>query len=77
MNTQVAVDTPWMTVPEVAAYARSSRTEVLEALTDESLRGSQVKPGGKWRVHRDDVDAWLRGLPAVSSPAPITSRRAS
>lgn len=62
--------TPWMTVPEVQAYARSGRREVLEALNDGSLRGHQRKTGGRWRVHRDDVDSWLRGEP----PTPISTR---
>lgn len=62
--------TPWMTVPEVQEYARSGRREILEALNDGSLRGHQRKAGGRWRVHRDDVDSWLRG----EQPAPISTR---
>lgn len=52
---------PWMLVPEVAAYSRVGKRDVLAALADGSLRGHQIKAGGKWRVHRADVDAWLRG----------------
>lgn len=65
-----AIETPWMTVREVQAYSRQGRREVLDALGDGSLRGHQRKPGGKWTVHRDDVDAWLRG----DQPEPIRSR---
>lgn len=54
-------DSPWMIVREVMVYARASKSEVLGALADGSLRGNRRKPGGKWRVHRADVDAWLRG----------------
>jgi excisionase family DNA binding protein len=60
--TSVVTDSPWMVVAEVEAYARASKRDVIEALNDGSLRGSQRKAGGKWRVHRDDVDAWLRGI---------------
>ena len=66
---------PWMTVPEVAAYARMGRTEILTALNDESLRGHQTKPGGKWRVHVEDVDAYLRG--EVAEPIRTRVGRAS
>lgn len=64
-----APETPWKVLPEVQAYARMGRSEILAALNDGSLRGHQTKAGGRWRVHRDDIDAWLRGEP----PAPIRS----
>jgi excisionase family DNA binding protein len=64
------IPTDWMTVPEVVDYARSSRTEVHEALRTGRLRGHQVKAQGKYRIHRDDVDAWLRGV----APAPINPK---
>lgn len=53
--------TPWLLVPEVVAYSKVGKRDVLAALADGSLRGSQLTAGGKWRVHRDDVDSWLRG----------------
>lgn len=68
-------ESPWMTLPEVQAYARSGRVELLAALADGSLRGHQRKAGGRWRVHRDDVDAWLRSEPAA--PLPKTRKAAS
>lgn len=61
------LDSPWMTVQEVATYARSSKTEVMTALRDQSLRGYQNTERGRWRVHRDDVDAWLRKEPPASA----------
>lgn len=64
------IDTPWMTVAEVKDYGRIGRSDILAALNDGSLRGHQVKAGGRWRVHRDDVDAWLRG----EQPEPIRPR---
>lgn len=73
----MTADTPWMTVPEVQAYSRSGRREVLEALNDGSLRGNQRKAGGRWRVHRDAVDAWLNGVPYTPEIARATRGRAS
>lgn len=70
MTAAGVTDSPWLVVPEVQAYARASRHEVIDALNDGSLRGYQRAPGGKWRVHRDDVDAWLRG----DSPAVVAGR---
>lgn len=57
---------PWLFVADVVDYARVGKRDVLAALADGSLRGHQLKPGGKWRVHRDEVDAWLRGQPLES-----------
>jgi excisionase family DNA binding protein len=72
----VTAETPWMVLAEVCEYARGGRDEVLTALADGSLRGYQVKPGGKWRIHRDDVDTWLRGEQAQPIDARFTGRRA-
>lgn len=66
----MSAESPWMLLADVVKYARSSRTEILAALADGSLRGHQRTQGGKWRVHREDVDSWLRGEP----PAPIADR---
>lgn len=72
------LDSPWLLVPEVMRYARVGNRDVLGALGDGSLRGHQVKAGGKWRIHRDDVDAWLRGeQPAVAEPPRFTRRRSA
>ena len=49
----------WILVAEVQDYARIGQRELLAALADGSLRGHQNKPGGRWRIHRDDVDAWV------------------
>lgn len=66
----MADDTPWFTVHETVQYARSSRTEVHAALRSGELRGYQTTANGKYRIHRDDVDAWVRGMP----PAPVNAR---
>ena len=56
-----APSSPWMTVPQVQTYSATGKADVLAALADGSLRGYQRRAGGRWRIHRDDVDSWLRG----------------
>lgn len=53
------VDTPWMTAEEAGSYARTSAKAIRDHLTAGDLVGS--KPGRLWLIHRDDLDAWLRG----------------
>lgn len=54
---------PWMTTTEARLYARCGRRQLLAALHTGELAGTQrTAPRGTWRIHRDDVDAWLRGL---------------
>lgn len=55
-------DTPWLTVDEARAYARCGKRQMYHALHTGELVGTQRKrPQGTWRIHRDDLDAWLRG----------------
>lgn len=51
---------PWMTPLEAASYARTSPNMVTIACRDGSLPASQIKRGGKWRIHRDDLETWIR-----------------
>ncbi|NKW17040.1 helix-turn-helix domain-containing protein [Rhodococcus hoagii] len=62
-------DSPWMTVREVAEYARCCADVVYAALQREELRGTQrVVPRGRWTVHREDVDRWLAGEAPAKKP---------
>jgi excisionase family DNA binding protein len=58
MNTPVG---PWLTVKQAAARAQRGERTVLAALADESLRGHRPGERGNWRIHLDDLDAWVRG----------------
>jgi excisionase family DNA binding protein len=69
--------TPWLTVNEAADRARRGRRVILDALADESLRGYRPGEHGHWRIHIDDLDAWVRGERAEVQIQPITRRRAS
>ena len=55
-------NSPWLTMKQAMAYSGYGRTTLTEALKDEELRGLQrTKPGGTWRIHIDDLDAWMDG----------------
>jgi excisionase family DNA binding protein len=64
----------WLTLNEAAAYARFHRTTLGDAVRAGRLRGYQVD-GGHWRIHRDDIDAWIRGEQAPARPAPTITRK--
>lgn len=68
------IETPWLTAAQAVAYSHKSLNTINKALRDGSLKGSQTKRFGTWSIHRDDLDAWLRGERADVRPARITSR---
>jgi len=71
-------DSPWMTFAEACAYSKIGEKSLYRALRVGDLPAVQglSKPntqGGRWRIHRDDLDSWLRGnvgSPVVSSIRP-------
>lgn len=77
MPDQIAapIESPWLTPKQVAAYSRRSRTQVHTALRARELVGYQSKPNGSWTIHRDDVDAWIKGEIAPAQPTPVTRAR--
>lgn len=56
LNTRI-----WHSTATAAEYAGCHVDTLLAALRAGELRGSQRKVNGRWRIHRDDLDAWLRG----------------
>lgn len=62
------IASPWLKVPEAARYGRKSATTIANALRSGELRGSQTVRGGTWLIHRDDLDAYLRGELAPAAP---------
>lgn len=70
-RTPTKVESPWMTTRQVADYAGRHRDTVLLALRRKELKGAQRegRANATWRVHRDDVDRWMRGeRPARGNP---------
>lgn len=53
---------PWLTTKQVAEYAGMHPKTVQNALQDGELIGYQrTEPHGRWRIHVEDADAWIRG----------------
>lgn len=62
-------DSPWFTVTEAAARARVNVDTIGDALRSGDLRGYQSGRGGRWRIHVNDIDSWIKGeLAAVVVP---------
>jgi DNA binding domain, excisionase family len=70
-----SLPSPWLTVGEAVDYAKRSKNTLNCALRAGELRGSQTKRGGIWLIHRDDLDAWIRGEIAPAEPPRITRPR--
>lgn len=46
-----------------AGYAGRHPVTVRRALEAGEFHGGQPKSGGRWRIHRDCLDAWVLGTP--------------
>lgn len=57
----VAPGRVWLSVTEAQRYTGIAKTSLYEALQTGELAGSQ-RGGkrGKWRIHMNDIDAWMR-----------------
>jgi excisionase family DNA binding protein len=55
-----AIQRVWLTVDEARALSGVSRTELYIALQTNELPGTQRAKRGKWRIHRSDLDVWMR-----------------
>ena len=59
--TTASLGTPWMTVAQAARYMGRHPVTVRRYLEDGRMTGFQVtEPGGQWRIHRDDIDQFMR-----------------
>ena len=62
--------TPWLTAPEAAEYARTSRERIYEAIADGELKA--VKPRadkrGRWLTRAEYLDAWLNAQAISAAP---------
>lgn len=69
---EAAVETRiWFDAKQVAEYVGVHHQTVLYAVWGGELHGYQRKaPRGRWRFHRDCVDAWMKGerCPHVADP---------
>lgn len=58
----------WFTSKQAAEYAGVHQQTVADACRSGALRAGQPfgGAGGRWRIHRSDLDAWLRGEQVAS-----------
>lgn len=72
-------DTPWLTVREAAARAKSGVKAIYAAVAGGKLKAARV--GTALKIHRAWVDAWLTEEAEIVNPdapgAPIPLRRRS
>lgn len=61
MTTSTVVDRVWFDTTQAAEYASFSTKTIVRALQSGELRGQQRASRGRWRIHRDWLDAWLSG----------------
>jgi excisionase family DNA binding protein len=69
MTTHPELDSPWLTCEQAGARSQRSVAVLNRALRSGELRGYQRRFGGNWRIHRDDLDSWIRG----EAPAPVAA----
>lgn len=55
-------DRIWFSTDQAAEYAECHPVTVRKALQAGELVGGQRKTKGRWRIHKDDLDTWLRGV---------------
>lgn len=53
----------WFDTAQAGEHAGYHRDTVRKACEAGELHGSQRKAQGRWRIHRDCLDAWLSGAP--------------
>lgn len=53
----------WHTTATAAAEAARHADTVRKALEAGELHGAQRRKNGRWRIHRDCLQAWLFGRP--------------
>lgn len=52
-------DILWFDTSQAGDHAGRHPVTVRRALEAGELHGGQPKPGGRWRIHRDCLDAWV------------------
>lgn len=51
----------WFSTTQAAEYTGRHPKTLHKALAAGELNGNQRHAGCSWRIHRDDLDAWMRG----------------
>ncbi|OBB15499.1 hypothetical protein A5731_00595 [Mycolicibacterium conceptionense] len=57
-------ETPWLNQKEAAEYAKQSVPVIRSAVRRGDLKAYAIgKSGKEYRLHRDDLDAWIKSHP--------------
>lgn len=59
-TTEAPVGQVWHTTGEAARFCRMSTKQLLRYAQAGRLEGEQLVPGGHWRFHIDQLNAFLR-----------------
>ena len=57
------------TIPEAADVSGCSEWDIRTAIRRGELHAKQAGQRGKYTIHRDHLDAWLKGVPSPTVPA--------
>lgn len=63
-------DSPWLTVPEAAARAKTGRNFIYDAIRAGRLRAVRLGARNDIRIHISWLDAWLTAATLVNPDAP-------
>jgi hypothetical protein len=58
-------DLIWLDTAQAGALSGFHKDTVRRACESDELHGSQRTKGGRWRIHRDCLEAWLAGVPCA------------
>ncbi len=67
----------WMTTKQVAEESGRHRDNVVRALNDGLLAGTQSHPNASWRVSRKAFAVWMEKGAPVDTPAAARVRRSA
>lgn len=65
----------WLTTSEAAAEIRTSADYVARQCDSKAIKAKKV--GNSWRIHRDDLESFMRGAEAKAPATRVRRRRAS
>jgi excisionase family DNA binding protein len=59
----------WLTVEELAAYLKMSRTKLYAMTQKGEIPASKI--GNQWRFDRDEIDEWMKSLREMPQKASV------
>lgn len=68
MKTVDPAERIWLDVHQAGEHAGYHWKTIQLACASGELHGSQRKAGGRWRIHRECLDAWLAKEPCAHAP---------